>query len=122
MSHQSPHDDWHSDEYGKCPIRPRWQLVERGELLPVIDIEGDQHEHVRRSHACNVEWLPTMRSPATSCATDERGEERERAEQEQMIGMFPSHDAQGRSRQEQCGEQPEVQRAKARVSAWSLRA
>ena len=43
VSHQSPYNDRHSDEYRKCPVRPRWQLVERGELLPVVDIECDQH-------------------------------------------------------------------------------
>jgi len=75
MSHHRPEDDRRAYQRGQSPVRPLWELIEWGQLFPVVDVERDQHEYVREPHSGDVQSCPAAQSATTCFAADERRKE-----------------------------------------------
>jgi len=95
-------------------------VAERRQLLAVVDVEGDKHEYVRRSHSGYVQSYPAAHSTAPRFATDDRGRESKGADDEKVVGVRPSHHAQCRGGREQRREQPEVPGTRPRMPPRSF--
>src|SRR5262249_38207901 len=111
MSEHRLKDDWQSDSQRQKPINEMRQIPTQGQLLAIVDLEGNEHQDIGGAHSGDVEPYTIRPARTEQRATEPTSTEREKTQGEEVIVVGPAHQRQDSGRNEERQLTPEINRS-----------
>jgi len=120
VSHERPCNHRASDHTWQQPVDNGRKLLPNRQVPAIVDIERNYQKHVGRAHAAYMYSGPPTPAPTASRTAQRRCHEGKQSEYEQVVVLFPAHRGEDSRGNEDCAEEPIVDRARRWVTASRL--